>query len=356
MEAKTQYARNGDVNIAYQVTGDGPSDLVVVPGFISHVEMDWGSPQLAHFIERLSSFCRLIRFDKRGTGLSDPVFGVPTLEERMEDVRAVMDAVGSERATLLGYSEGGPMSVLFAATYPERTVGLAIYGSYPDGAPLRSVSGETNRMIDDFLDRWGEGHSLEVFAPSIAGDPESMAKMGIYERAAASPSMVRALISAIDETDVTDVLPNVRVPTLVLHRRGDFIPIEGAREMAEQIPGARFVELDGRDHMLHFGDTDAIVGEIEEFVTGTRNAPVAERALATVMFTDIVGSTERAGELGDSGWRQVLERHNELTRSHVERSGGRPIKSTGDGYLATFDGPTSAVNCASDLTEAVRPA
>ncbi|MBK5232525.1 MAG: adenylate/guanylate cyclase domain-containing protein [Thermoleophilia bacterium] len=355
MAPKTQYARNGDANIAYQVAGEGPSDLVIVSGFVSHLEMDWGSPENARFFERLSSFCRLIRFDKRGTGLSDPVFGVPTLEERMEDARAVMDAVGSKRATLLGYSEGGSMSVLFAATYPERTAGLIIYGSFPNGAALASSSGDLVRMVRNYLQNWGEGHSVDLFAPSIAGDPEQKALIGVYERSAASPRMARGIMAAVDETDVTDVLPNVRVPTLVLHRRDEAIPIEGAREMAKQIPDARFVELEGSDHWMHIGDSAAILGEIEEFVTGTRHAPVAERALATVMFTDIVGSTERAGELGDTGWRQVLERHNELTRKLVERSGGRPIKSTGDGYLATFDGPTRAVNCASDLTEAVRP-
>ncbi|MBK5111327.1 MAG: adenylate/guanylate cyclase domain-containing protein [Thermoleophilia bacterium] len=352
MAPKTQYTRNGDVNIAYQVTGEGPSDLVLVPGFVSHLEMDWRSPATTRLLEALSSFCRLIRLDKRGTGLSDPVFEIPTLEERMEDVRAVMDAVGSERATLLGYSEGGPMSALFAATYPERTVGLVMYGSFPNGAALRTGK---NPEIVNYLEHWGEGHSLDVFAPGVAGDPERVEWAGMYERAAASPGMAYAIVSALEETDVSGVLPNIRVPTLVLHRRDEFIPIAGAREMAEQIPGAKFVELEGRDHLPFVGDTSALVGEIEEFVTGARHAPVAERALATVMFTDIVGSTERAGELGDAGWRQVLERHNELTCSQVEKSGGRPIKSTGDGYLATFDGPTSAVNCAGELTRAVRP-
>lgn len=357
MEAKTRYARNGDVNIAYQVTGDGPSDLVLVPGFVSHLEMDWASPEIAGFLERLSSFCRLIRLDKRGTGLSDPVFGVPTLEERMEDVRAVMDEVGSERATMFGYSEGGPMTALFAATYPERTVGLILYGSFSNAAALQSgleQFGESS-LVADFLENWGEGRTANLFGPEIAGDPERTGFVGIYERAAASPGMARALISALGETDVSGVLPNIRVPTLVLHRRDEFIPIDEARKMAERIPDAKFVELAGRDHWPFLGDTPSVVGEIEEFVTGTRNAPVAERALATVMFTDIVGSTERAGELGDAGWRKVLERHNDLTRRLVERSGGWPIKSTGDGYLATFDGPTSAVNCASQLTEAVRP-
>jgi pimeloyl-ACP methyl ester carboxylesterase len=350
MPVRTNYALNDGVSIAYQVTGEGP-DLVVVPGFVSHLEMDWTEPRLARFLEQLSSFCRLIRMDKRGTGLSDPVPGIPTLEERMEDVHAVMDAAGSERATLFGYSEGGPMSALFAATYPERTKGLIIYGSFPSGAALP----DDDRFERQVIDRWGEGNSVNFFAPSVAHEPGRRMTFGAYERAAASPGMARALIAALDQTDISAVLPQVRVPTLILHRRGDMFPVDRARWMAEQVEDGRFIELEGADHLPFYGDTASILGEIEEFVTGTRSAAPVERALATVLFTDIVDSTKRASELGDRRWREVLNAHNELTRNHVAASQGRAIKSTGDGYLASFDGPARAINCARDLTTALAP-
>ncbi|MGI8727617.1 MAG: adenylate/guanylate cyclase domain-containing protein [Solirubrobacterales bacterium] len=347
MPVSTHYALNDGVNIAYQVTGEGP-DLVVVPGFVSHLEMDWAEPQFAAFLEQLGSFCRLIRLDKRGTGLSDPAPGIPTLEERMEDVHAVMDAAGSERATLLGYSEGGPMSTLFAATYPERTQGLIIYGSFPNGAALLG-----ERFLRDVIDHWGEGNIVNYFAPSVAHEPGRRMASGAYERAAASPGMARALIAALDQTDVSAVLPHVRVPALVLHRRGDMFPVESARWMAGQLQNGRFVELEGADHTPFYGDAASLLGEIEEFVTGTRSSGVVERALATVLFTDIVESTRRASELGDRTWRELLTTHNELTREHVLAARGQPIKSTGDGYLATFDGPARAVNCARELTTAL---
>lgn len=350
MPVSTNYALNDGVSIAYQVTGEGP-DLVVVPGFVSHLEMDWTEPQLARFLEQLSLFCRLIRLDKRGTGLSDPVPGIPTLEERMEDVHAVMDAAGSERATLFGYSEGGPMSALFAATYPERTKGLILYGSFPSGSALP----DSAHFQSEVIGRWGEGNIVNFFAPSVAHEPGRRMAFGAYERAAASPGMARALIAALDRTDVSDVLPQVRVPTLVLHRRGDMFPVERARWMADQVADGRFVELEGADHLPFYGDTGSILGEVEEFVTGARSSRTPDRALATVLFTDIVESTRRASELGDGRWRELLEAHNELTRQHVEAARGRPIKSTGDGYLAVFDGPARAVNCARDLATAVAP-
>jgi len=344
MTPRTQYARNGDVSIAYQVLGEGPLDLVIVPGFISHLDLDWTGPGFDRFAGRLASFTRLIRFDKRGTGLSDPVAGVPTLEERMEDVRAVLDAVGSERAALLGYSEGGPMAALFAATYPERTMALIMYGTFPSGALVG------RRRIAEIVDRsWGQGNLVDVFAPSLAHDDRVREVFGVYERTAASPSMARALMQAVGETDVTAVLPEVRVPTLVLHRRDEYMPIEGARAIAASIPGARLVELDGIDHLPFLGDSDAIVEETEEFLTGARHVAEPERALATVMFTDIVGSTERAAELGDARWRDLLRRHDELTAQRIERARGRKIKSTGDGVLATFDGPARAIRCAGAL-------
>ena len=350
---RTRYAVNGGVNIAYQVGGEGP-DLVIVPGFVSHLEMDWAGSDAAAFLERLSSFCRLIRLDKRGTGLSDPSAEIPTLETRMEDVHAVLDEVGSERATLLGYSEGGPMAALFAATYPERTQGLIMYGTFSNGSAMLSQDIDTGRRFEEIvLDHWGDGNILELFAPSAAGRKSLKEAFGVYERAAASPGMARAVIAALSETDVSSVLPSVRVPTLVLHREHEIFPIAEARRIAGLIPGARMVALEGQDHLPFFGDTETLLGEIEEFVTGARTAPEPDRALMTVMFTDIVDSTARASELGDAEWREHLSRHNDLTRGKVEVWGGRPVKSTGDGYLATFDGPAKAVGCARELTDEI---
>ena len=350
MAPRTQYAQNGDVNIAYQVCGQGPLDLVIAPGFISHLELEWGNPLLARMLSRFASFSRLIRFDKRGTGLSDPVAGVPTLEERMEDLRAVMDAAGSRRAALFGFSEGGPMSALFAATYPERTTSLVLYGSFANGAHFKEDSGA--RFLDVIQHHWGEGGLLDLFGPSVAHDEGLRALTGSFERAAASPGMARALVAAWAETDVTAVLASVGVPTLVLHRRDEIIPMAGARAMAEAIPGARFVELEGADHFLFLSDSDAIVDATEEFLTGALSAGAPERTLATVLFTDIVGSTELAGDLGDSRWRALLERHDELVDAGVTRFGGRVVKHTGDGVLATFDGPARAIRCASALHDA----
>jgi class 3 adenylate cyclase/pimeloyl-ACP methyl ester carboxylesterase len=350
MAPRTQYAHNGEVSIAYQVHGRGPLDLVIVPGFISHLELDWMDPRGKQLLDRLGSFCRVIRFDKRGTGLSDPVAGVATLEERMEDVHAVMDAAGSRRATLLGASEGGPMAALFAATYPERTTSLVLYGSFASGAAFQDEFGP--RFMDVIEHRWGEGALIDVFGPSVAHDEARRKLMGTYERAAASPGMARALVATWGETDVSAVLANVGVPTLVIHRRDEIIPIGGARAIAEAIPGAQMLELEGVDHLPFIGDGDAIIYAVEEFLTGSVGTGAAERTLATVVFTDIVGSTELAGKLGDSSWRGVLERHDELVGDEVAKWGGRVVKHTGDGALATFDGPARAVRCAAELHEA----
>jgi len=353
-QPKTSYAKNGDVNIAYQVVGDGPLDLVFVPGFISHLDLWWSFPETAAFLQRLASFSRLILFDKRGTGLSDPVPGVPTLEERMEDLHAVLDAVGSERAALLGASEGGPMCILFAATYPERTTAMVIYGSTPKFAevgemlsePRRAFLGEVWRKVDSMVDNWGEGRSVDVFAPSLAADEGVRRSFGLFERASASPAMVAALIGALEEIDVTGVLPVIGVPTLVLHRVDDpVVPVEGARYIAEHVPDARCVELDGDDHVPWLGDADALLDAVEQFLTGARQSRQPDRALATVLFTDIVGSTQRASELGDRRWRELLETHDGDVRRQVDVHGGRVIKSLGDGYLATFDGPARALRC-----------
>lgn len=343
MAPRTQYAHNGDVSIAYQVVGDGPLDLIVVPGFISHLDLDWADDQLKRFLDRLGSFTRLIRFDKRGTGLSDPAPGVPTLEERMEDVHAVLDAAGSTRAALFGYSEGGPMAALFAATYPERTTALIMYGSF---AKIDPAHPGWKRFADVCRNHWGEGALVDMMAPSVAHQELRRSLTATYERASASPGMARALLEAVVATDVTPVLPSITVPSLVLHRRDEFLPIEGARELAHAIPGARMVELDGIDHLPFLGDSDALVDEVAQFLTGARHEAEPERALATVLFTDIVSSTERAAELGDARWRELLEQHDRVVCAHVDQRRGRTIKTTGDGVLATFDGPARAIRCA----------
>jgi class 3 adenylate cyclase len=353
--AKTKYVNNAGVSIAYQVTGDGPIDLVVVPGFISHLELDWTNPWNAEYLRGLESFSRLIRFDKRGTGLSDPVPGIPTLEERMEDVHAVMDAAGSERAALLGISEGGPMALLFAATYPERVSALVIYGSFACGANAPDarqggLTADAYPAVLKVLEDWGEGRITETFAPSVVADPATRRIIGAYERSAASPGMARALIVAAHHLDVRPVLPSIQVPTLVLHRRDELVaPVEAARYIAQAIPGARLVELPGDDHIPWVGDRQRLVHEIEEFLTGARGVHEPDRILATVLFTDIVRSTERAAEMGDTAWRALLERHDELVRREVESFRGRVVKNMGDGMLATFDGPARAIRCAESL-------
>jgi pimeloyl-ACP methyl ester carboxylesterase/class 3 adenylate cyclase len=359
MPPQTHYARSGDVNIAYQVVGDGPLDLVFVPGFISHLDLQWSDPRIARFLEKLASFSRLILFDKRGTGLSDPVAAPAPLEERMDDVRAVMDAAGSERAALFGLSEGGPMSVLFAATYPERTRALVLCGTFPTGTPDPDDNPSGQRWVDTIqsarsaAEHWGEGHTLALMAPSADRESDRIGR-GIFERSAASPQLVQTLFDMVLETDVRDLLPSIRVPTLVLHRQEEFIPVEGARYMAEHIPGARLVVLPGMDHIPFYGDGDGYAEEIEEFLTGARQAPVSDRILTTVMFTDIVGSTERAATLGDARWRELLGRHDELMRAELERHRGREVKTMGDGFLATFDGPARGIRCARAVADQVR--
>ena len=359
---KTTYAKSGDVSIAYQVVGEGPFDLVMVPGFVSHVEMVWEMPLAARVLERLSKFSRLILFDKRGTGLSDPVVGAPTLEERMDDVRAVMDAAGSERAALLGVSEGAPMSLLFGATYPARTTALVLYGGmartteaddYPFSAPAEALMQSSMEMAEYI----GEGVMLEVMAPTFAEMPGAREMFMRFQRYAATPAMMVQMFMMFLDIDVRAILPMVHVPTLVLHRRGDRAVNRHAAEwMAERIPGAKYVELPGIDHMMFAGDTDTLVDEIEEFLTGARRAIEVDRVLATVMFTDIVGSTQKASALGDTLWREVLERHHTLVARELERFRGREVKQLGDGFLATFDGPARAIRCGLALAQASREA
>jgi class 3 adenylate cyclase len=351
---ETRYARSGDLHIAYQTIGNGPLDLVVVPGFISHVEWLWEEPACARFLSRLASFARLILFDKRGSGLSDRVAQVPTLEQRMDDVRAVLDAARSYRAAIIGVSDGGPMSVLFAATYPERTAALVLYGSFAEFSSVATPQ-ELEFMLRFMDTAWGTGLSLLRFAPSVADDERFRQWWARFERMAASPGAAMALIRMNREIDVQALLPAVHVPTLVIHRRDDMnVPVAAGRHMAQQIPGARYVELDGRDHLPWVGDSDAIITEIQEFLTGARHIPEPNRVLATVLFIDMVGSTERAATLGDRLWCDQLESYYSAVRQEFSRYKGREIKTAGDGILATFDGPERAIRCACAIRDALR--
>ena len=358
---RTRYALSDDAHIAYQVFGEGDLDLVFVPGFVSNIEHYWEMPQVPDVLERLGSFARVVIFDKRGTGLSDPVAGPPPLEQRMDDMQAVMDAVGVERAALFGISEGGPASVLFAATYPERTSALVLYGSTPRFRADSDISwGATDEQIEVVLaevsSKWGEGALLEAFAPSAAGDPQMDQVWGRFQRAGASPAMARAVMAALFEIDVRDILPTIRVPTLILHRTGDPIaPVEGARLMANRIPDARLVEFDGDDHVPFTGDFEPVLDEMEQFLTGTRQERPLDRVLATVMFTDIVDSTRRAANAGDRRWRELLHRHDELTRRQLDRFRGQEVKTLGDGFLATFDGPARGIECACAIRDGIGP-
>jgi pimeloyl-ACP methyl ester carboxylesterase len=365
MSPETRYARSGDLNIAYQVVGDGPRDLVYVPGWVSNIELMWEEPAMAHFLERLASFSRLILFDKRGTGLSDHVSNaeLPTLEQRMDDVRAVLEAVGSTQAALFGHSEGGNMCVLFAATYPARTAALITLGCFakrrdPDeDYPWAPTAENREESAADVERNWGRlrPEDVEYYAPSRLGDEQFVRNLEQYLRRGASPGAAAALLRMNSYIDVRDVLPTIQAPTLVLHRTGDHdVNIAEGRYLASKIPGARFVELAGADHWISAGDTDAIADEIEEFLTGTRPIPEPDRVLATVLFTDIVGSTERAVELGDRRWSELLGMHDAAVRRELERFRGREVDTAGDGFFAAFDGPARAVSCALAAGEAVR--
>jgi class 3 adenylate cyclase len=336
------------VSVAYQVTGDGPFDLVLVHGFFSHLELDWEHPDVARFFDRLGSFSRLIRFDKRGTGLSDRAVGMPDLETRMDDVRAVMDAAGSEQAALFGYSEGGPMSALFAATYPQRTRALVLYGSYAkrirsDDYPWAPTREERLRVADEIEARWGEDVDLSTMIPGA--DAEMAAWFGRRGRASLSPAAAKALILMNSHVDVRDVLPTIQAPTLVLHRTGDLDSnVEEGRYIAGRIPGARFVELPGDVHVPWVA-MDDLLAEVEEFLTGVRPSAPTRRELATILFTDLVGSTERARALGDEAWASLIARHDELVRAELRLHGGVEVDAAGDGFLALFDGPARAIRC-----------
>jgi class 3 adenylate cyclase len=355
-----KYVRADDgTSIAYAVLGDGPFDLLCIPGFVSHLELFWEAPGADHYFGRLSSFARLIMFDKRGQGLSDRPPGPPPLEQSAADARMVLDAAGSEKAAVYGISEGGPMSILLAATSPERVTALALYGTwarlvqgpdYPEGIP----PAQFERFIAANRDNWGGPVALSLWAPSLLGDADAERWWARLLRQGISQSGAEALIRLYAEVDIRDVLPTIAVPTLVAHRTGDrMVPIEAARVLAAGIPGAKLVELPGDDH-IPVADPDQVIDEVEEFLTGHRAEREPDRMLATVMFTDIVDSTRRAAELGDKGWRQLLERHDQLMRRELERHRGREVKTIGDGFLATFDGPARGIRCATSAREAVR--
>ncbi len=358
---ETRYAKSGDNYVAYQVMGEGPFDLVFVPGFVSHLDLQMEWPLAANFFKRLASFCRLIRFDKRGTGLSDRTGPIPTIEDRMDDVRAVMDAAGSATAALFGFSEGGQMSIVFAATYPERASALILYGSMarqawaPDnawGRPDVRLAAQLKWVEEN----WGQGSAMGMYCPSIADDPEMRSFLGRLERSSASPGAVQSLQRINQAIDVRHVLPMIGTPTLVLHRTGDVVNVEHGRYLAHHIRGAKFVEFPGGDHTPWVGDSNSILGEIESFLTGQRHEVESEsdRVLASILFTDIVGATNRLVELGDRRWKDLLIQHHSLVRDQLARHRGREIDNAGDGFLAAFDGPARAVRCGRAIVDSVR--
>lgn len=353
------YAKSGGLNIAFSVTGAGP-DLVVAPGFISHLDIMWEQPSVVHFYSRLASFRRVVTFDKRGTGLSDPVMHAPTLEESVDDLRAVMDAAGCERADIVGVSEGGTMAMLMAAGHPDRVNALILYGTFsrllraPD-YPLGVSEEELSTLVEVSAEGWGEGVGLGAWAPSRQGDADMRRWWARLQRVAASPGMVRNIFALYPKLDIRDVLPAIQVPTLVVHRRNDrMVRLEMGRYLADHIRGAKFVDVDGADHLFFTGDADTVLDEIEEFLTGVRPQPAVERVLATMLFTDIVDSTKRAVELGDERWKELLGRHDAQVRRQLERFGGREVNTTGDGFLARFDGPARAIRCAAAIRDVLR--
>ena len=371
--AETSYAKCGDLSLAYQVFGDGPIDLVFVGPLISHIELSWALPEFKAFFEQLATFSRVVLFDKAGVGLSDPVPKVRTLDDRADEVEAVMDAVGFGKAVLFGLSEGGPASIVFAATRPERTRALILTGAVPywgfagwhdidptevrarllaeldeDYTPSTEQLAHVQEYSRAMLSRWGSGATASIGLPSVSG---RLRQLAMFERMCASPGMARASIEAAFRVDVRPILPTITAPTLVTHAREDpAVPVQFGRYIADHIPGARYLEVDAADHWPWFTEPDKILTGIEEFLTGSHAAPAqSHRALRTVLFTDIVASTQHAAATGDQRWRAVLERFGQVTAELTEQFGGTVVKSTGDGHLATFDGPTQAIRCAEAL-------
>jgi class 3 adenylate cyclase len=354
----TRYAKSGDASIAYQVIGEGPVDLVSVGGPASHIDLEWENPIAERALERLASFTRLVRFDRRGTGLSDPAERAPTLEQQMDDLRAVMDAVGLERTALWSASDAG-LGAMFAATHPERVTALILWGVTARGADV--ITPQMGERMLDALEHYGEGRFGHLYAPSRVGDTQFEEWWARFERAVASPGMARKILELVLQSDLSAILPTIRVPTLVLHRSDDaLVPLELGRDLASRIPDARFVETPGTDNYPWTGnwesEAEPVLDAVEEFLTGSRPSHDPDRVLSTVLFTDIVGSTERAATIGDQRWRELLGKHDAIVREQLARWRGREVKTVGDGFVATFDGPARAVQCADTILRAVEPA
>ena len=361
MATTTRYAKSGDVHIAYRTLGSGPVDVVVAEQWFSNVEIEREVRPLARFNDRLSAFARVIRFDKRGVGLSDPVpaTALPTLEEWMDDLRAVLDDVGSEKAAIVTAMAGGFMACVFAATYPHRVHALVLVDGFArltraDDYPWGLTAGQSRDIIEAFGSTWGTGMMIDLFDPEDADDVALRESWGRYERHSVSPGTAASMVGMINATDIRGILPAIRVPTLVVAREDSPVESGHGRYLAEHIAGATYVELPGRGSLLWSGDQDALLREIEHFVTGSRPAPQHDRVLATVLFTDIVGSTDRAAEIGDARWRELSAEHDQLVRRALDRFEGREVKTTGDGFLATFDGPARAIRCAEAIHESLR--
>jgi class 3 adenylate cyclase/pimeloyl-ACP methyl ester carboxylesterase len=362
MAPETRYAKKGDISIAYQVVGDGPIDLVLVNGLVSHMSLWWSDPAANAMLRRLTSFARLIMFDKPGTGLSDPVSGPPTAEQRVEDIVAVMDAVGLDHASILGYSEGGTVSILFTAMYPERCDALVLLETAAKWLSAPDYLADDRERVDHpfelmltLVEDWGSGRIAgDCMAPDAVSVPGSRQVFGSVERICASPGMARAMLISATVQDVRAAIPKVATPTLVIHRNDSFVPILHAQYLADNIPGARSAFFPGKNHLAFIGRWEPIVDEIEEFLTGSRHRADPDRMLATILFTDIVSSTERAAELGDERWRSLVERHEEVIHTQIDHFDGRAIKTMGDGFLAVFDGPAKAVRAAREMAVGVR--
>jgi len=352
---RTRYAKNGDINVAYQVFGEGDVDLVFVPGFISHIENYWDEPRLAQWLRRLGSFSRVILFDKQGTGLSDRSSKLPGMDERMDDVGAVMDAAGVEQAAIFGISEGGSLATLFAASHPDRSQALILYGAFAQFKSWFPTQEALEGLFQYIDSAWGSGESLPMFAPTMKDDLAMKEWWGKFERLGASPGAAKTIMRMNSQIDITDILPSVKVPTLIIHRRDDVtVNVEGGRLLAERIPNAKYVELSGVDHLPAVGENpNRILDEMAQFLTGELRPIDTERILATVLFTDIVDSTKRAIELGDRQWRDLLERHHSLVRGELKRFRGQEIDTAGDGFFATFDGPARGIRCACAIRDAV---
>lgn len=357
----TLYARGKEGSVAYQLVGKQAVDLILIPSWLNNIDVMWEEPSLAHFLRQLTSFSRLICFDKRGAGVSDTVSlaEMPTLEQWSDDVVTVMRQADSDKAALLGLGAGGQMAMLFAATYPERISALILVNSsarrlrdedYPWGFPKERLS----LRLDNIQELWGNGGNLDFIAPSVAQDLEFRRRYARFERLAMGPRAARAILASGWETDLRPILSAIQVPTLVLHRQGDqFISVEHGRYLAEQITNAKFVELPGEDHLFYVGETEPIVAEVRQFLTGMRTVPEIDRVLATIMFTDIVDSTQHAAKIGDRAWRELIAVHNDIIRSQLAQQRGTEIKFMGDGFIATFDGPARAIHCANAIVQKI---